>query len=351
MVLDEVYAPFWALFSNERLLEVRGILSGDSGVDGASLEKALREFVTAAQRFLQEGDYAPFKGEANCKAISPKDAVDEFNKNLKAYAVAFASASSAAKSAKNDKSFASGISAYLAEGSELAAFIYGYAVFQLAGAVLGAGASGADAAGLVEHWALDRKFREACQAAGVSGDKAYRVAEIAKVVLRRVKPASGENYSAVIKGDLSPLNIITSCSDDEDFRRILGINEWEGTTWFNKESFGEALFFAAAFALEYGKLSEVSAIVEKLTKAEVESGYKLDELIHHLGGKKPAAAKTAAPKTEAAKPAPAPKAAAPAAPKASAAKPAAPKSAAAKPATKSTSSKTSSTKSGTSKKK
>jgi hypothetical protein len=115
----------------------------------------------------------------------------------------------------------------------------------------------------------------------------------------------------------------------EDFRKLLGINLFEDTVWFNKESFEEVLFYAPLFiALESGaaleavsrppekpaekakaalpkpstaklpaeaptpalagddwlaRVAEIGAITEALTKAEAKSGYRLDGLLDALG--------------------------------------------------------------------
>ena len=323
MVLDEVYAPFWALFSKERLDEAWGILTG-AKVNTDAFKKALLDFVTAGKRFLKEGEYAPFTPAKKYPASSAKDAVESCALSLGRYAAAF-------KALKADKSaFAKDAAGYLAAGRELAAFLYGAALFELSGSILGSGVAGADAAALSEHWGLDRKFREACEANGIDGSKAYRVIEIAKAVLRRVVPAADGFKPVWQKAGkaVSAASCVIESYEADDFKRILGLNVWDGAVWFNKESFGEALFFAAVFSLQYAGAAKVAAFATELNHAEKNANYRIDLLIDSLnaaGGVK----KASAPKPAAA----APKAAAPkaAAPKAAAPKTAAPK-AAAKPA-------------------
>jgi hypothetical protein len=164
--------------------------------------------------------------------------------------------------------------------------------------------------------------------------------------LRRINLANvleaGESFEALWEKagkELSPASIIIENCECDDFRRILGVNVWEGATWFNKESFGEALFFSAVFALGYGKLSGIVAGVEKFAAAELASGYRLDALIDELsGGKKKKAPASAAAKPDGGKKTPTvtkPAAVKPAAAKPAAAstKPATAKPAASKPAT------------------
>lgn len=287
MVLDEVHAPFWALFSKERLDDIYRVLSSKSGVDGDILKKNLLDFVTASQRFLIEGEYEGFKPSKKYTELSAKEALDAFGKNISAFTA------SCKDLVSNDTKFARDLLTYLDGGRELTAFIYGYTIFQLIGAVVGREASGADAVALVEHWHLDRKFREACESNGIDGEKAYRVTEIAKAVLRRMSLANcagGIGRTIWQKGgkNITLPSIIIENYKDEDFKRILGVNSWEGSIWFNKESFGEALFFGAVFALEYAHLDDVISALDKLRFAEKEAAYRMDLLIEELnalGGK------------------------------------------------------------------
>jgi len=288
MVLDEVYAPFWALFSKENVEEVKGLLVSKPGVSGNGVEKSVLDFINAAGRFLKEGDYEPFKTAKKHSPSGAENSVEVFRKSIGAYAAAFKELASL------KSEFARGLTAYIEGGYELPAFIYAYSVFQTLASVLGEGASGAEAAALAGHWGLDRKFREEAGQNGVDGSKAYRVVEIAKAVLRRL------NYDGAVKPaflkagkTLSAASVVIENSNDEDFKRILGLNVWEGSEWFNKESFEETLFFSAAFALQYAGADKVDSYVTQFKKAELESGYKLDLLISALDGKKPAAKKSA----------------------------------------------------------
>jgi hypothetical protein len=76
----------------------------------------------------------------------------------------------------------------------------------------------------------------------------------------------------------------------------LGINRFEDVTWFNKESFEEALFWTSLFLLA-GNSGEqaacITAVRASLLKAEEVSGYRLDELLGALTGNNEKAKKTA----------------------------------------------------------
>jgi hypothetical protein len=88
----------------------------------------------------------------------------------------------------------------------------------------------------------------------------------------------------------------------EDFRRLLKVNRFDDVTWFNKEAFEEALYYAFLFLLaEDGAVFDsafgsapaahraqrtafAAELVQRIHEAEKESGYRLDELIAILSG-------------------------------------------------------------------
>ncbi len=138
-------------------------------------------------------------------------------------------------------------------------------------ALLGPRARGEDARALADHWCLDRKLREALQAAGVPGDEAWRLANGAKTA------------AALAPDGPSARTLWKAWTADEDGRRILGVNTWDGIEWFRAEGFG--LFAAAAslgvlFAPGGGtyKSRETAAmkLYADLRKMEVKSEYKVD---------------------------------------------------------------------------
>jgi hypothetical protein len=123
-------------------------------------------------------------------------------------------------------------------------------------------------------------------------------------VLAKTVPADTAPYKnpGPFKPGLFASELIQEHYQDEDFRRLLGINLFEDVTWFNKEGFEAVLFYGTYFftlesdtALGTGKalpwLERVNRIAETadvLAKAEKVSGYRLDELVNALsGGKKP----------------------------------------------------------------
>ncbi len=153
------------------------------------------------------------------------------------------------------------------------------AVFGSLRPLLGPGARGPDARALVDFWCLDRKLREALQAAGVPGDEAWRLANAAKTAcaLNPEKPSASETWKAWI--------------GDEDGQRLLGINTWDGVAWFNKEGFGlAAACMALAAVLPPGprgkaraeRLSEAEEAYSRLLDAQERSGYRVDGMTKEL---------------------------------------------------------------------
>ena len=160
----------------------------------------------------------------------------------------------------------------------------------------GSRASGEEARRLSDRLCLDRKLREALRAAGIHGDQAFHGMVLAKVFLARSGPVSAppRGPGASIGDFLGDLEA------DEELRSVIGVNLFDGATWFNKERFEEAVRFAslvhaltpgpegedaegaeaAAVAARAGR-SERSALLH--LAAAGESGYRLDRLVELLG--------------------------------------------------------------------
>ncbi|MDR2211326.1 MAG: alpha-amylase [Spirochaetaceae bacterium] len=168
--------------------------------------------------------------------------------------------------------------------STLAALAYAYGILSLLRLVIGGEAPGAEAVSLASHWQLDRKLCENLGALGVDFPAARNGVEIMKAVLGRV-PGTAPNVSAVKAKSPKALarGIILDNYDAGDFRRVLGINVFDDTTWFNKESFERVLQYGSVFAaIESGDFSLVKRIRGELQRAETKSGYDLIKFIEAL---------------------------------------------------------------------
>jgi hypothetical protein len=170
--------------------------------------------------------------------------------------------------------------------------------------IFGNDASGADAVSLAFHWQLDRKLREILCRLGLDGESAWHAVEIMKAVLSRggkrreltaqavvAKPVAARpdkdapDVKAAEKRSAQDLvrQIILDNYDDDDFRRILGINVFDDVTWFNKEAFEQVLHYGSVYAaMENGDAALIKDAAAELQKAEKRSGYRLDALVEAL---------------------------------------------------------------------
>ncbi|MDR2342945.1 MAG: alpha-amylase [Spirochaetaceae bacterium] len=299
MLLDEIFGPFCGLLLVERIEDVRKVFSGESDAPNTETMAALERFLEAAKEFRKEPDYDPFAGGRTDASVDVKTALKDWQRTIVSYAASFKSASALA----GENAFAASLTDKLANGLQLSAFIYGYSVIGLCSSLAGKNANGAEAVTLFEFWHLDRKLRECFEALGIDGAMAYRFIETAKAFTRRlVHGKNGVRAEWSKTGAVSALSIMQNVHDAEDFRRLLGVNEWGGVDWFNKEAFEETLFHTAAIAAAYADITAISTMAGELYEAEQKSSYKLLELIKALGGKNPSK-KTAVTKSAPAEPA------------------------------------------------
>jgi len=177
------------------------------------------------------------------------------------------------------------------KGQGLNAVILGYGLLSLLRMIIGKEANGSHAADLAfNHWDIGRKLREVLHRFGVSEHETWKISDIMKVVLGKIKNVSlwkkGTTFDAAEFAAL----IIEENYLDEDFRRILGINHFDDVTWFNKEGFEDALFYSSLFFLVEGaveipieeRIDRIVKIYEVLLKAEKKSSYRFDYLIDSL---------------------------------------------------------------------
>jgi glycosidase len=330
-LLGELYVPFMALFE-PKLIEGLYRLSGAGAKDGGSAEIAgdagpvqsflasLRgpalTFINTAFRCLGGmGDlWDPFVPERAYPRLEPETVWQE----LAAYVGRLGELGQPGDTASPAIPLWRNLKKQISDRPHTALYAFGYGIFAMFRSIVGGGTEGAAAKALIDHWHLDRKFREACEAQGVSGDEAYRVTEIMKALLARTVPASAALYGPAP----SALYLIQENYAAEDFRAILGVNLFDDVVWFNKEAFERTLLYAPLFSiLESGaafressdsaeftgsagvhetdrsaraarqkRVRIIAELTEQFLRAEAGSGYRLDRLIEVLatGGKGPA---------------------------------------------------------------
>ncbi|MDR0301402.1 MAG: alpha-amylase [Treponema sp.] len=207
--------------------------------------------------------------------------------------------------------------AHLAKGHKLCAVIMAYGLLYMLRLVIGKEAEGRHAADLAfTHWDLGRKLREIFRRFGVPENEAWRITDIARVVLSKTAVPEKPQIQKKEKFDAAEFAamIIDENYLDADFRRILGINIFEDVTWFNKEGFEDALFYTSLFFMVEGsvkismeeRIDRIAKIYDVLVKAEEKSEYRFDNILEYLVSKSPkvkpsktaSAAKTGAKKAE-----------------------------------------------------
>jgi len=134
---------------------------------------------------------------------------------------------------------------------------------------------------IIDRYCFDRKLREALRGVGIHGDEAFRGIAFIKAFLARLGGGGAEP---------DPAAIVEEGSADEELRALLGVNLFDGVTWFNKERFEEAAGMGALFgtlALSADASAEERArslplgparSVLTLVSAGAEASYSLDEL-------------------------------------------------------------------------
>ncbi|MDR2742928.1 MAG: alpha-amylase [Treponema sp.] len=321
--LRELYARFAELFGKLREY-IQGIIrffvdgnpkAADAVIFIDGLKEPVLAFVGAAIRFISGNGYEPFAGAEGHAPLPAEDIWTEFAAYLyrliklaEYVKTGYKADETMKKAGREGGQLLKNLAENIAARPGLSAFAAGYGILALLRPVIGAGASGADAAALTAHWQLDRKLREAFDALGIPGDEAFRVTEIMKAVLTRTAPGTppeGRKLSPV--GALIPENY-----EEEDFRRILGVNLFDDITWFNKEAYDEALFYAPFFLIPEGggafneamppkaskagavqdpaagliswtvRVKTIAAAVETFRQAGAESGCRLDKLLEAL---------------------------------------------------------------------
>jgi len=291
--LGELYYKFMELFKPEIIDSLCDLKSGASFAE--SLKSPADAFIAASSRFITgaDGVYDAWTVLDEDGAVIKFTAVDknvileEFDTFINRLAKIKEALKNPATPLFND------ITDSITKRQLLCAVTLGYGLLSLLRPVIGKEATGSHAAALAfDHWDLGRKLREIFRQFGASEAEAWRITDIARVVLSKTKDApfweKGTKFDAA---DFAAL-IIEENYLDEDFRRILGINIFDDVLWFNKEGFEAALFYSSLFFLIESdsvvqvpidkRIDYVAKIYDVLVKSEKKSGYRLDKLLDNL---------------------------------------------------------------------
>lgn len=256
LFLGELYGSFVELLKPESIAALnQAVVEGkepEIHACLAAMQEPAAAFIRTALRYRAgaDGRYDPFicTAQTEAAALTPEQIGADFTAYLKRLFLLaeYGRVVPGARQTKAQKLLHAWVAELLAKPFT-AAFALGYGVLALLPGIIGPGASGQDAAALIRHWNLDRKLQEAWRALGIPGETAYRLREIAKALLARTRPEDPAIYGM----PFSPAALVTENYQAEDFRRLLGINQFQGITWFNKEAFEAALDYGSLFlALE-----------------------------------------------------------------------------------------------------
>jgi hypothetical protein len=309
--LGELYYRFTEIFKPETIAALQNALSKKSSdLDGfiESLKAPVEAFIEAASRFITgaDGAYDPWEPvhsdesgdndeiSLNFEKVSSADIWEEFL----AYIYRLLNIEEAAKLRPKAAPFLKKIAGQITENQWFCAVVLGYGLLSLLRPVIGKNANGCLAANLAfDHWDLGRKLREQFVRFGATPYEAQRIVDISKVIFSKTAPSKtahlwkeGADFNAASYA----VSIIEENYLDDDFRLIIGINIFDGVTWFNKEGFEDTLYYSSLFyALEsisvlrpcinwYDRLEHIAEIFNALTRAEKKSGYRLDKLLDTL---------------------------------------------------------------------
>jgi glycosidase len=171
-----------------------------------------------------------------------------------------------------------------------------YLVLDALRPLVGVSGSGEEARRLTDTLCLDRKLREALREAGIHGDEVFHGMALAKAFLARSgAPAETRTAKGAKRSREKPVTCcvetLIHAGDDEELGALLGVNIFEGVTWFNKERFEEAARLAALISaltppwpaspreIDLAERVAAAGAAARLYIAAAESaGYRLDRL-------------------------------------------------------------------------
>ena len=291
----DLYAPLEEIFKREKMVDFFNVTNKAVFIE--NLREPVLDFVRAAKKFIAGADgYPPFnsinKPEVILKTM-PEKQWQEFSVFMGSLFI-FPDYTFPEAEASDTHTARNRALVYLAP-------VLGYGLLGLLRSILG-DSTGEEAVKLADHWLLFRKLELLWENLGMNAGEAGRISEIAKAVLSRTPAADRHKSETVKKTAIAETGSIDSCiaalilnnCDTQDFIKILGINRFDGITWFGRENFHETLYWVPRFLIPESavvlgisgntareiraRAKLIKAAVSSLKKAEESSGYKLNEL-------------------------------------------------------------------------
>ena len=303
--LGELYYRFTELFKLQNSVSINALLGSDKFDESLDsvFKEAIETFIKTAVYFISGagGAYDKWtvkdKNGEDVKFSVNKDSdaiwghFKTFFTNFKLFRDALVSESASGKeivSQFNNKclmNFA---------GNLLYPVILSHGVLSLLPLIIGKEADGQHAVSLAfDHWDIGRKLKDIFCLSGAKEHEAWRITDILKAVLirsgRPVNIRRANNFENAAPSEIAAL-IIEENYNEEDFKRILGINLYDDAVWFNKEGFDDALFYTACFIMtDFSsgvsvdeQVKRISGVFDVLVKAEDKSEYRFDKMLDNL---------------------------------------------------------------------
>jgi hypothetical protein len=310
--LGDLYYRFTKLLKPELVSQLHGFFTaGTAGkqkpqVFVESLKETAKKYFETVKYYIAgaDGKFEPWQNKKEKKGKTDKAAEpwDEFKGYVERLIglTAYLNTSGKTPAERMLKELALRIK----ESQLVCAAALGYGLLPVLRSITGT-ADGSLAANLAfEHWDLDRKLKEQFRVFGANDgaasldDDVWRLGEICKAVLRRT---GADNSKAVSNTTINRKTVkfdAESFAESEDIRCLIGVNVFDDVTWFNKEAFESAMFYGKLFFVLEGdrayleptawldRAALIAEITEAIKKAEIDCGYRLDNLIQLLAGEK-----------------------------------------------------------------
>jgi hypothetical protein len=175
-------------------------------------------------------------------------------------------------------------------GVNLAAWgaLLGWLSVHKLGDVLGESNGPARSRSWIDEWLLGRILAACLQDLGVSVGESLRAIDLVRVLTIH------QGWFGEEAGDPAarPLRLLQAWFEDLDVQRYLGVNRYQGTLWFNQESYeqllGWMLAVAAVAELAQGgagaqaRLVEHYRLIRQLLEAGERSGYRVEGLLEEV---------------------------------------------------------------------
>lgn len=158
---------------------------------------------------------------------------------------------------------------------------------------LGRAAGGTDPVGQsrawIDEWLFGRSIERALREVGADEGAAARAVAAVKIAT--------EHQGWLDAAAAAPQTTLAAMLADDEVRRYIGVNRYQGVLWFNKESFEELLWWlrlAATLLARTGEGGEQAVrageeIVRRLAQAGEDSEYQLEKLLASVRPAAPAA--------------------------------------------------------------